>query len=135
MKVTGKKREDGTKDYEILHDGVLYDCIRQENQSWKCRGEIFKSIKDLKEAISSGHFAPTEELIEKANSSWDCVDPCAHVVMLLSTVDDLHPLVLETLDNYGWLDEKGKPDREQAERHYKAATTKQAAVGVVSVGG
>ena len=49
--------------------------------------------------------------------TWDCVDPCAMLIVLADSDDLKCADVRETLEAYGWIDpETGKVDTARAER-------------------
>jgi hypothetical protein len=52
------------------------------------------------------------------NNTWDCCDPCAIIVLLLSNTLTLktNDMILHTLDNHGWLDENQKMDLAAAQK-------------------
>lgn len=120
MITLGQFRDDGvTKDYIITYENTSYLCKRIDGTTkWECLGVTYPSIKEIKAAIKAGlteTAEPEEPDLEKLANLWDCIDPCAHIVKLIA---DPSPEVLATLDNYGWLDEEGRPDTAQADRHY-----------------
>lgn len=58
-----------------------------------------------------------------SRSLWDCVDPCAMLVMCCQRLPGLaaNRDVLKTLDNYGWLTEVRQPDVARARRQLEQA--------------
>lgn len=132
-KTVGVDGSDG-KDYEIYAEEggleTVYHCKRV-GQRFECLG-VVDSIKGLKKRILSGHFSDRQSDVEGADraaahdvaiGTWDCINPCALLVKMVETVpafdgiseDDL----MLTLDNYGWLDENGRPDFHQANREFE----------------
>ncbi|HAB40141.1 MAG TPA: hypothetical protein DCE52_19430 [Rhodobacteraceae bacterium] len=62
------------------------------------------------------------------NNTWYCCDPCAIIVILLSSFPSkfcMEPgelnMMLHTLDNHGWLDEDGKMDLPAASKELARA--------------
>jgi hypothetical protein len=90
----------------------------------KLHAKLLKECKDyvrsleLERAASTSTFATEAE--QNMAPTWDSVHPCAWLVLIGRKVrysDQAHQdLLLHTLDNWGWLDESGKPDVERAEQ-------------------
>lgn len=63
------------------------------------------------------------------NNTWDCCDPCAIIVLLLSKFWTANfcmepgerDMMLHTLDNHGWLDENQKMDLPAAQKELARA--------------
>ena len=56
---------------------------------------------------------------------WSCVHPCALLVLTVgdrAIEDQMRREFIKTLDNYGWLTEKGSPDYRRAMREYELNT-------------
>ncbi len=119
--INGKSR----KGY-VIHTtcGEKYHAKPVGSQSYECGGVNFKSIKALKAAIIAGDFAEDDtEATEVGGVStadgadtWDCVHPCALLIIHVSNNLPIPDLYMETLDNYGWLDCMGRPDATRAVR-------------------
>ena len=116
----------GEKDYRIITVcGNEFYCQR-EGKKWTCRGQQFKNVKDIKQAILEDAFGDNQapgaepaanvEPDSKTTPTWDCIDPCAHLVLLFE-LHDIKPAGhhLDTLDKLGWLVD-GKPDVARAKR-------------------
>ena len=115
----------------IIHTtcGTKFYAEADGSQGYICNGVKYKSVKDIKAAIADGSIsnegddegddeAPAEISTAEGVDTWDCVHPCALLVVLQNTfLQGCHEKqVLKTLDNYGWLDEQGKPDIARAKR-------------------
>ena len=122
MKVTGIKREDGGKDYQIRHEGETYLAVREANGRFNIQG-VRGSLKQLKMAVESGDFTTKEveaRVVFKPQGTFDCVNPCAFLVAFWSAIPQpAKEECLRTLDSWGWLDEQGNPDMAQAKRELR----------------
>ena len=123
MKVTGVKRDDGLKDYQISHGNKNYTAVRS-GSLFVCNG-IKGTLREIKDYISSSK--ETAELepqpVQERAGTWDSVDPCALLVLLTDPVlmargvpDAVYKEVSRTLCNYGWKTDDGFPDRRRADR-------------------
>lgn len=96
------------------------------NKGYRCEGLYFGSVKAIKVEIEMGMLTKArackdERVAANSNKSpmWDCVHPCA---LLIKTQDPflvISPEILQTLDNYGWLDDAGQMDIVRADREIK----------------
>ncbi len=88
---------------------------REKGQGFEHDGKVWKTKKAFKDFVEEGGLEPTGDGVSTADGldPWDCAHPCA--LMIIPTPD----LYMETLDNYGWLDETGRPDVAKAEREIK----------------
>ena len=108
MKVTGQQRGD-LRDYRIEHDGQQFVAISQGNGRFSCEelGMSNRTLSDIKHAATVPPETP-----EAIPSTWDCIDPCALLIVLGESSEE----VRQTLDCHGWLDSLGNPDAARAER-------------------
>ncbi len=116
----------------IIHTecGAKYYANADGSQGYICNGIKYKSVKEIKAAIVDGSIAaesddeePADNTTERSTAegadTWDCVHPCA---LLIEGLDPKWPTPLKTLttlDNYGWLDDMGRPDVDRANREIK----------------
>lgn len=116
-----------------LHDGREFKVTRPKESQWLCGPYEFKTFKAAKDAIRNGHCsfvgtdsATSNEAELEATSqfgTWDCIHPC---IWMISCIDleliNFDALGIDkseftkTLDNFGFLNESGKPDVERVER-------------------
>jgi hypothetical protein len=128
MKVTGIKRDDGSKDYSIVHDGCEYFAQRK-GQRFECRG-MTGTMKEIKDAVEAGTLGGMDEgessepLSRSTGGVWDCVNPNALLVLALEKLDctamgaDWHRAVRESLDCAGYLGPQGQHEVETAQREF-----------------
>ena len=134
MKTIGIKRADGLKNYRILHDGHEW-IARRHGSYFECNGSR-GSVKDIKAAILDGSIPRDLSLTEEVALSieddhkdehkheplgvWDCVDPCALLILLGGSLDEamIKASIAKTLDAHGYLLADGTPDRGQAMREW-----------------
>jgi hypothetical protein len=85
-------------------------------------GAFYSTLRSLKDAIEAGELneadEPTESSTLDGADTWDCMHPCALLILMEETYFYLENK-LETLDAYGWLDCMGRPDIARAERESK----------------
>jgi len=128
----GKNGHRERKGYDIHTEcGEVFRAMPLGSQRYQCNKMTFISLRAVKDSILKGRLSESEEAddVEPSEDStltgldtWDCAYPCALIVKLV----DFHKLnenspqhfktVIETLDNYGWLDCAGRPDIARAER-------------------
>ena len=116
---------DTRKDYVIRTKcGEKFYAKAVGSQGYECGGVNYGSLKALKAHIVEGGFA--EEATEASEVStadgadtWDCVHPCALLILHVSNHLPIPDLYIETLEAYGWLDCMGRPDIARAEREIK----------------
>ena len=127
MKVTGVKRDDGSKDYEVItDDNRRFMCVRH-GQKFQCCG-VIGTMKQLKQMIADGTLVwganPDEEGTEPeptfdghplCKPAWECVDPCALLILFLVGAGEVSQSgewaleeptrhsAYDTLDKLGWL--------------------------------
>jgi len=122
--------------YHINHDGVEYKAIRTGSLFY-CNGAA-GTLKEIKTMIQEGD-VPREvdsQPVQSVDSQpvqsvtpadidvglWSCIHPCALLVLTVgdrALDDDMRKEFITTLDNYGWLTEKGSPDYRRAMHEYK----------------
>lgn len=131
MKVTGKERDDGGKDYLISHNGKTYMATKS-GSLFCCEGVATGTLKAIKEKIIQMSFLGEVSVNDKevevdpkpdiGIGLWGCVHPCALLVLTVgdrALDDEMRKQFILTLDNYGWLMECGSPDYRRAMRDYK----------------
>ena len=111
------------KGYTVYTDcGKSFRLEPSNAVGYTCEGVRYNKIKDFKIAIENKDVTmDTDEEVDEApmeegQDIWDCVHPCA---LLILGIDPMWPdpdLFMQTLDNYGWLDELGRPDTAKAAR-------------------
>lgn len=116
----------GEKDFDIhLSNGEVVRAVRSGQ---KFSVENFTgTLKQCKDEVLAGlgWGSDDNELLDdpkqELGSSWDCIDPCAILVSLLSGRKVDTEFINETLNNYGWITPEGEYDVESASRqvHYK----------------
>ena len=135
IKVKGVTDESGTKNYIITNtdDGSEHVAIKRVTGSKYDIGEhTCLTLRQCKVLVSEDrvrHFADSvddisnklvdglfEDEPERRPETWQCVDPCALLILLADTTD---PEVRRTLDAYGWVTQDGELDDEQANENYE----------------
>jgi len=126
MKVTGIKRDDGEKDYSIQHNGTNYRAVKS-GSLFVCNG-VKGTLKNIKDSIASGSISCDElegQPVQDCIGTWDCVHPCALLVMLTDPVamtkgvtDSVYKETRRTLSNYGWMLD-GVPDTIRADKEMR----------------
>ena len=117
MKVRGYKDSDGVKHFNITHGGKSYDA-RRVGQKFECMGRVdtLKNIKTMIESADVGDtptsnddeyvIEPPTPVGEYNRQTYDCVDPCALLILLLAgeiTKED--PELRRTLDAFAWIED------------------------------
>ena len=127
-KTVGKAGLGGSRKDYVIHTtcGEKFYAKAVGSQGYECGGVSWQSLKELKTHISNGGFnedgeEPSETSTADGADTWDCVHPCALLIALQNTIMQgcYEKQVLNTLDNYGWLDVMGRPDIARAEREIK----------------
>ena len=135
IKVKGVIDESGSKNYIITNtdDGSEHVAIKRVTGSKYDIGEhtcltlrqckvlvsedrvrhFADSVDDIADKLVEGLF---EDEPERRPETWQCVDPCALLILLADTTD---PEVRRTLDAYGWVTQDGELDDEQANENYE----------------
>lgn len=131
MKVQGVPNDQGGKDYLISHNGNQHKATR--NGSLFCCNGVTDTLKAIKQMIELGEL-PDEVDSQPVHTVtpddidvglWSCVHPCALLVLTVgdrAIEDQMRREFIKTLDNYGWLTEKGSPDYRRAMREYELNT-------------
>ena len=118
-KTQGVIDENGVKNFIITDsDGDTYVALRQKDGKFTVGDDgIHRTLKQCKEVIvndSVVYFADNKKE-EDCAGTWDCVDPCALLIMLQAGVDVNPEEIKRTLDAHGWLTPDGLTDVVQAE--------------------
>ena len=117
--INGKARKSYTIHTEC---GQEFHAKAMGSQSYECIGMKFSSLRAVKthiEADGSNEEADEAEVpMNEQGTIWDCVHPCALIVLMLDPHTETESRTLQTLDSYGWLDEKGQPDNAKADREF-----------------
>ena len=121
-KTAGKPGIGGTRKDYVIHTtcGEKYYAKAVGSQGYECGGINFDSLKAIKAHIVEGGFdteAPDEQATTDGADTWECVHPCAWLVIMEPA--QTCKIKLATLDAYGWLDCMGRPDVARAEREIK----------------
>ena len=120
VKVKGVVDETGVKNFMITNTdtGEVHVALRsgQKFELGEFRGTLAQ-CKQLVAASEVVHFADQPPEPESNHSAWDCVHPCA---LLILKSDELGcKEVLRTLDSFGWLLPSGEPDVKGAKENYE----------------
>ena len=127
-KTVGLPYKDGERKGYTIHTecGEAFIAAPLGATGWQCGGKKFKTLSAVKDSVSNGDLCednrteePTEVSTVDGADTWDCVHPCA---MLILSIDPKWPTpenYMTTLDAYGWLDVIGRPDVARAEREIK----------------
>lgn len=132
-KTVGTEGIEGTRKDYVIHTacGEEFYAKATGSQGYECRGQSFKSVKDIKTAISNDRFSESgdspasETSTAEGVDTWDCAHPCAllahlYDLGLLGPLGYKHKDLLDqyndTMDKYGWLDENSQPDIARANR-------------------
>lgn len=125
------------KGYDIQTEcGKVFRAMPLGSQRYQCNGLAYKSLRAVKDSIIKGALSETaSDEVSAENTSitdgadtWDCVHPCALLARLydlglLGALGHKHKGILKeyrnTLDNYGWNDEQGRPDVAKADREIR----------------
>ena len=111
--------ESDRRDY-VIHTacGEEFYAKAVGSQGYECRGESFKSVKDIKASIANDRFSeggdPASETstIGEGFDLWECCHPCAAMILPNVPKEVIHRI----LDCFGWLDENGNPDVVRAQK-------------------
>ncbi len=134
IKVRGIHDQNNVKNYTITNtdDGSSHMAMRRGNGKYDLGKNTDITLRQCKQLVSEDrveYFADgmsrsvsseiaddlAAALFERTDKTWDCVDPCALLMLHAGSVDD--PEVKRTLDAYGWLMPDGSLDVEQAEEN------------------
>ncbi len=119
-KTVGKQGLCGPRNDYIIHtrDGHKFYAKAIGSSGYECGGINFDTLRAVKVHVEAGGFTDGSSVqpMQDGEDTWDCVHPCALMITKLRTFDGP---ILETLDNYGWLDVMGRPDVARAEREVK----------------
>ena len=119
LKVKGIMDENGVKNFLIeTPDNGSYIALRLPGGKFTVGDDgVSRTLKQCKEAVANDavvFFADAEKASEEPRGgTWDCVDPCALLILHAGGIDD--PEIKRTLDAFGWLLPDGLLDVEQAE--------------------
>ena len=131
-KTVGLPYKDGERKGYTIHTecGEAFIAAPLGATGWQCGGKKFKTLNAVKHDIRHGAICednrtePIEASTANGADTWDCVHPCALLIVKLDTLASYPHLrvteeELTTLDSYGWLDVMGRPDIARAEREIK----------------
>ena len=119
VKVKGVVDESGVKNFMITNTdtGETHVAVRHGQKFMV--GEFKGTLAQCKQLVAASevvHFADQPPEPESNHSAWDCVHPCA---LLILKSDELGcKEVLRTLDCFGWLLPSGEPDVKGAKENY-----------------
>jgi hypothetical protein len=122
-KTQGVIDEDGIKNFIITDsNGDTYIALRQDSGKFTIGDDgVHRTLKQCKEVIvndSVMYFADTRKE-EKEPGTWDCVDPCALLVLISVGGEVSRDEINRTLDSFGWVKPDGSRDVEQAKECYE----------------
>jgi hypothetical protein len=118
VKVKGVVDDTGVKNFMITNTdtGEVHVAMRS-GQKFEV-GEFRGTLAQCKAMVGANkvvHFADAPPEPDSNHSAWDCVHPCALLILHAGSVDD--PEIKRTLDAFGWLLPDGRLDIEQAEEN------------------
>ena len=121
VKVKGVLDETGAKNFMITNTdtGEVHVAMR-DGQKFTL-GEFKGTLAQCKQLVSEGrvvHFADSPEEKKKLGT-WDCVDPCALLILVAAGADVSPAEIDKTLDAYGWLVPDGQHDALAARENYE----------------
>ena len=111
--------------YFLEYEGEEYSINKNKNKWDLFCGDIylanFAQVKQAKDFIVERINPEDAEVISTPdNLLWECLPPAACMTLLLAEIGRRpNKIELTTLDCYGFLDENGEPDLEQANRLIK----------------
>ncbi len=118
VKVKGVLDENGIKNFMITNTdtGEVHVAMR-DGQKFVV-GEFRGTLSQCKQLVSASevvHFAdaPPEPMDSRADGTWDCVDPCALLIIAAAGGHVSDDEINRTLDAHGWI----KPDGERDSLH------------------
>ena len=122
VKVKGVLDETGIKNFMITNTdtGEVHVAMRDGHKF--VLGEFRGTLAQCKSLVAASkvvHFADAPPEPESNHSSWDCVHPCA-LLILLAAGGDVSPAEIDrTLDSFGWLKPEGEHDALGARENYE----------------
>ena len=122
VKVKGIQDESNIKHFQITNTdtGEVHIAVRdgQKFVLGEFRGTLAQ-CKSLVAASKVVHFADAPPEPESNHSSWDCVHPCALLILLAAGGDVSPDEIDRTLDSFGWLRPEGEHDALGARENYE----------------
>jgi len=129
LKIRGVLDENGVKNFMITNTetGETHIALRS-GQKFEV-GEFRGTLAQCKQLVAANAliarskfrwkpFGDAKPEPEEKNGTWDCVDPCALLIMLQAGVDVSPDEIKRTLDAHGWLTPDGLTDIVQAEDNF-----------------
>ena len=121
IKVKGVADENGVTNFMITNTDTGETHIALRNGRLFEVGEFRGTLKQCKELVAASkvvHFADAPPEPESNHSSWDCVHPCALLILIAECDVDIKE-IHRTLDAFGWITPEGKRDIKGAEENYE----------------
>lgn len=121
VKVKGVLDENGVKNFIITNTdtGESHVAMRHGQFNFSV-GEFTGTLKQCKQLVSASkvvHFADAPPEPESNHSSWDCVHPCA-LLILLAEGGVSNKEIDRTLNAFGWTTPEGWRDIKGASENY-----------------
>ncbi len=121
VKVKGVLDENGIKNFMISNTdtGEVHVALR-DGQKFVL-GEFRGTLAQCKSLVSASkvvHFADSKPEVESNHSAWDCVHPCA-LLILLAEGGVSRKEIDRTLDSFGWMTPDGERDIKGAGENYE----------------
>ena len=124
VKTRGVFDEEGIKNFAItnLDTGETFIALRTGSRFTIGDDGVSRTLSECKRLVADDavvFFADAEKASEEPRGgTWDCVDPCALLILISTTGADM-PEIKRTLDAHGWLLPSGEFDVEQAGENFK----------------
>ena len=121
LKVKGVLDENGVKNFMITNKDTGETHVALRDGQKFLLGEFKGTLAQCKQLVSEDkvvHFADAPPEPESNHSSWDCVHPCA-LLILLAEGGVSRKEIDRTLDAFGWMKPEGKRDIEGAAKNYE----------------
>ena len=124
VKTKGVFDEEGIKNFAITNvdTGETFIALRTGSRFTIGDDGVARTLSECKQLVADDavvFFADAEKASEEPRGgTWDCVDPCALLILISTTGADM-PEIKRTLDAHGWLLPNGEFDVEQAGENFK----------------
>lgn len=122
VKVKGVLDENGIKNFMLTNTDTGEVHVAMRDGSKFEVGEFRGTLKQCKELVGASrviHFADAPPEPESNHSSWDCVHPCALLILLAAGGDVSTAEIDRTLNSFGWLRPDGEHDALGAKENYE----------------